>query len=132
MDRDLRQDLAHEHHHADIPDDQGVHRDRFQRIQIFFQGGVFVLVRHGIDRQIDFDSALVRIGDGVGEFFRRKIIGGGAHTEGFSGEIDGVRAVQDRGAHLFKIAGRREDFRSFHSFFLSGIQIRSISHAGRQ
>ena len=64
-----------------------------------------------VERDIAFQAAAVQLGHQRRQIGHVKILGAGAGVEArIEAEIDGVRAVFDRGANAVPVAGRGEEF----------------------
>ena len=95
---------------AQVSQDQRVHTCRIQAFQMRRQTVCLPVARHGIDRHMDLHAVIVRKAHGLRQFLIAEIAGKGAHTEGCSGQIHGIRAVQNSHFQFFHVPRRRQQF----------------------
>lgn len=102
--------LLYHVHDADIRNYRGIGHiaECFQFAQKIGERCVFVLSRHGIERDIELPSALMRIGGSLLYLGQGEIVRRGTHAEAFARKIYGVGSVEKSGAQFFGIARGRE------------------------
>ena len=76
-----------------IRQDQRIHAGILQPLQILRQLFRLLPAGHGVHRHMDGSAVLVGIAHRLGQLLRRKIPRKGAHSEGRSRQIHGVRPV---------------------------------------
>ena len=110
MQRRMRQIFPYKHHDADIRGNhavRGAGRHRGKLFQILPQRRIFRFARQSIEREIELFAPRMRILNRTVHLFNGKISCRRTHPEAFSGKIDGVRTIQKRHFHFFKISCRR-------------------------
>ena len=113
MDLHFGKDLSHGRKDTEVGNDDRVDPKRRDRSQEVAKRGIFVSVRHRVKRQIKLYPVRVRIGNGIGKLFIAEIICRRAHAKAKPCQIYGIGSVENRRAHFFKIARRRQKLGEF-------------------
>ena len=80
-----------------VLDNKGVHTQLGRPANQFRRLGQLPVRGQGVQRQVDPDAADVAIGDGLPEVVQGEIPGAHAGVEAAGAQVNGIRAVLDRG-----------------------------------
>jgi hypothetical protein len=112
MDGKIRRQPPDQTANANVLDDGGIDARRNQRSQITLRIGHLIGEDQRVERHITLDAAPVQKLHQLRQFSLAEIIGPHPRIEPFQAEVNGVRAVFDRGFGALPIARRGEQFRA--------------------